>query len=58
MATICEKCPSCGSSQGYHVYECKKCGARYCAKCDGSGGGYYCPVCKSESQTIVGDIIH
>jgi len=54
------ECPSCGGKKGFHVYQCgnERCGAKYCASCDGSGGGRHCPVCKSEKQRTIADIKH
>jgi hypothetical protein len=54
------RCPSCDhkpegiSVSHMDIFQCGKCGQKYCHKCHGSNGGRQCPECSSTSYRIVG----
>jgi DNA-directed RNA polymerase subunit RPC12/RpoP len=51
-------CPNCGRKATWGrvpIYECSRCGKRFCYECPGSNGARRCPKCQSESKRHVGD---
>lgn len=64
MTNYIHACPGCGSTKDsigwsasyFDVYECSKCGRKYCHKCDGSNGARYCPKCGSTEASKYGTV--
>jgi hypothetical protein len=51
MATV-KKCPKCQSGRTSVLFECMKCGRRFCGNCGGSRYGDVCSGCNGTGRPV------